>query len=70
MNDNTSNGYKIGGKSFTVVAINTAATAGEWIKSKLGTFSSLDYKYSQHDLVTEIDRMNFIFGLVKSLNNC
>jgi myo-inositol-1(or 4)-monophosphatase len=50
------NGNVIGGKSFTVVAINTAATAGEWIKSKLGSFSSLDLKYSPHDLVTEVDK--------------
>jgi myo-inositol-1(or 4)-monophosphatase len=50
------NGNVIGGKSFTVVAINTAATAGEWIKSKLGAFSSLDLKYSPHDLVTEVDK--------------
>jgi myo-inositol-1(or 4)-monophosphatase len=56
LNDTLDNGYRIGGKSFTVVAINTAATAGEWIKSKLGTFSKLDFKYSPHDLVTEVDK--------------
>ncbi|MEX2461159.1 MAG: inositol monophosphatase family protein [Paenibacillaceae bacterium] len=56
MTDTENNGYKIGGKSFTVVAINTAATAGEWIKSKLGTFANLDLKYSPHDLVTEVDK--------------
>jgi myo-inositol-1(or 4)-monophosphatase len=56
LSDSLDNGYKLGGKSFTVVAINTAATAGEWIKSKLGTFSNLDYKYSSHDLVTEVDK--------------
>jgi myo-inositol-1(or 4)-monophosphatase len=56
LSDTENNEYKIGGKSFTVVAINTAATAGEWIKSKLGTFANLDLKYSQHDLVTEVDK--------------
>ncbi len=56
MNETVDNGHRIGGKSFTVVAINTAATAGEWIKSKLGTFANLNYKYSQHDLVTEVDK--------------
>jgi myo-inositol-1(or 4)-monophosphatase len=50
------NGYRISGKSFTVVAINTASKAGEWIKSKVGAFNSLDLKYSPHDLVTEIDK--------------
>jgi myo-inositol-1(or 4)-monophosphatase len=56
LSDTDNNGYKIGGKSFTVVAVNTAATAGEWIKSKLGTFTSLDLKNSPHDLVTEVDK--------------
>jgi len=46
----------IGGKSFTAVAINCAAKAGEWIKSKLGTVTQLDMKYSMHDLVTEVDK--------------
>ena len=54
--DFDNNEYKLGSKSFTVVAINTAATAGEWIKSKLGTFKNLDLKYSPHDLVTEVDK--------------
>jgi myo-inositol-1(or 4)-monophosphatase len=48
--------YKLGGKSFTAVAINTAAKAGQWIKSKLGDFNSVDVKYSPHDLVTEVDK--------------
>lgn len=48
--------YQIGSKNFTVVAINTAAKAGEWILSKMGQFSSLQTKYSSHDLVTEVDR--------------
>ncbi len=28
--------FVVGSKSFTAVAINTAAKAGQWIKSKLG----------------------------------
>jgi myo-inositol-1(or 4)-monophosphatase len=50
------NEYRISGKSFTVVAINTASKAGEWIKTKVGAFNSVDLKYSPHDLVTEIDK--------------
>ncbi|MBC8079690.1 MAG: inositol monophosphatase [Gorillibacterium sp.] len=48
--------FSSSGKSFTAVAINTAAIAGEWIKSKLGAYTSLDVKTSHHDLVTEIDK--------------
>ncbi|WP_409342996.1 inositol monophosphatase family protein [Paenibacillus sp. MBLB4367] len=48
--------YTVSGKSFTAVAINTAAKAGEWIKSKLGDYNNLDLKYSSHDLVTEVDK--------------
>lgn len=43
-------------KSFTAVAIHTAAIAGEWIKSKQGEISSLSTKSSAHDLVTEVDK--------------
>ncbi|WP_372660419.1 inositol monophosphatase family protein [Cohnella sp.] len=46
----------IGGKSFTAVAVNCASKAGEWIKSKMGSFTQLDTKYSMHDLVTEVDK--------------
>lgn len=46
----------IGGKSFTAVAINCAAKAGEWIKTKLGNHTSLSIKYSAQDLVTEVDK--------------
>ncbi|XEC93890.1 inositol monophosphatase family protein [Paenibacillus tarimensis] len=46
----------VGSKSFTAVAINCAAKAGEWIKTKLGAYSKLDIKYSSHDLVTEVDK--------------
>lgn len=48
--------YVVGSKSYTAVAINCAAKAGEWIKSKLGTFTSLNIKYSSQDLVTEMDK--------------
>jgi myo-inositol-1(or 4)-monophosphatase len=48
--------YVVGGKSYTAVAINTAAKAGQWIKSKLGDFNSIDVKYSPQDLVTEVDK--------------
>ncbi|MFD2673559.1 inositol monophosphatase family protein [Marinicrinis sediminis] len=43
-------------KSFTAVAINTAARAGEWIKSKLGSYGQLNLKASGQDLVTEVDK--------------
>jgi myo-inositol-1(or 4)-monophosphatase len=46
----------VGGKSFTAVAINCAAKAGEWIKSKSGSVAQPELKYSQHDLVTEVDK--------------
>jgi len=46
----------IGGKSFTAVAVNCAAKAGEWIKSKIGNITQLDTKYSAQDLVTEVDK--------------
>ena len=48
--------YVIGSKSFTAVAINTAAKAGEWIKSKMGDINRIDTKYSPQDLVTEVDK--------------
>ena len=54
--NNQSEATAIGGKSFTAVAINCAAKAGEWIKTKLGSYASLDLKYSSHDLVTEVDK--------------
>lgn len=55
MSDNASGSF-IGGKSFTAVAVNCASKAGEWIKSKLGTVTKLDTKYSMNDLVTEVDK--------------
>jgi myo-inositol-1(or 4)-monophosphatase len=48
--------YEIGRKSYTAVAINTAAKAGEWILTKLGNYTSLKTKYSASDLVTEVDK--------------
>jgi myo-inositol-1(or 4)-monophosphatase len=43
-------------KSFTVAAINVAAKAGEYIKSKLGDSGDVHLKQSTQDLVTEVDR--------------
>jgi myo-inositol-1(or 4)-monophosphatase len=48
--------YTLGGKSFTAVAVNTAAKAGEWVHSKLGNYANLSTKYSSSDLVTEVDK--------------
>jgi myo-inositol-1(or 4)-monophosphatase len=44
------------GKSFTAAAINVAAKAGEYIKSKLGDSGDVHLKGSAQDLVTEVDR--------------
>ncbi|HUC92279.1 MAG TPA: inositol monophosphatase family protein [Paenibacillus sp.] len=46
----------VGRKSFAAVAINSASKAGEWIKTKLGGFTSLNIKSSPGDLVTEVDK--------------
>ncbi|MBD0382327.1 inositol monophosphatase family protein [Paenibacillus sedimenti] len=56
MANGTQEPFVVGSKSFTAVAINTAAKAGEWIKSKLGDINRVDTKYSSHDLVTEVDK--------------
>src|SRR5690554_3739377 len=48
--------YVVSGKSYTAVAVNTAAMAGEFIKSKLGEAKNINLKYSAHDLVTEVDK--------------
>nr|WP_216667670.1 inositol monophosphatase family protein [Saccharibacillus deserti] len=48
--------YVLTGKSYTAVAINAAAKAGEWIKSKLGMHEQLSTKTSAQDLVTEVDK--------------
>jgi len=52
----TDNRQVIGRKSFAAVAINCAAKAGEWIKTKVGGYSRLNLKTSHHDLVTEVDK--------------
>ncbi|MFD0696870.1 inositol monophosphatase family protein [Paenibacillus sp. GCM10027628] len=56
MANGTQEPFVVGSKSFTAVAINTAAKAGEWIKSKLGDINRVDTKFSSHDLVTEVDK--------------
>ncbi|HEX7056642.1 MAG TPA: inositol monophosphatase family protein [Bacilli bacterium] len=43
-------------KSFTAAAVSTASKAGQWIKSRMGGFLSLQTKRSSRDLVTEIDK--------------
>ncbi|MGZ9587135.1 inositol monophosphatase family protein [Paenibacillus marinisediminis] len=48
--------YVVSSKSYTAVAVNAAAKAGEWIKSRLGQFKSLTIKSSMHDIVTEVDK--------------
>ncbi|UHA74856.1 inositol monophosphatase family protein [Paenibacillus sp. 481] len=48
--------YVVTGKNYTAVAVNCAAKSGEWIKSKLGQYKSLQLKSSLHDLVTEVDK--------------
>ncbi|WP_414859294.1 inositol monophosphatase family protein [Paenibacillus haidiansis] len=48
--------YVVGSKSPLAVAINCAAKAGEWIKSRLGTVKELSTKYSPQDLVTDVDK--------------
>ncbi len=48
--------FAVGSKSYTAVAVNTAARAGEWIKSKIGEYENLSVKTSHHDLVTEVDK--------------
>lgn len=56
LNQTNQEPYVVSSKSFTAVAINCAAKAGEWIKSKLGNYEKLDIKTSSHDLVTEVDK--------------
>lgn len=48
--------YVVGSKSPMAVAINCAAKAGEWIKSRLGSFHDLNTKQSPQDLVTDVDK--------------
>ncbi|WP_379127662.1 inositol monophosphatase family protein [Paenibacillus sp. sgz500958] len=48
--------YVVSGKGYTAVAINAAAKAGEWIKSRQGLVKELGTKTSAQDLVTEVDK--------------
>lgn len=48
--------YVVTSKSHTAVAINCAAKAGEWIKSRQGTVEQLGIKSSAQDIVTEVDK--------------
>lgn len=48
--------YVVSSKSYTAVAVNAAAKAGEWIQSRLGQVKSLTIKSSMHDVVTEVDK--------------
>ena len=48
--------FVVGSKSYTAVAINAAAKAGEWIKSRVGAYKELNMKMSPSDLVTEVDK--------------
>jgi myo-inositol-1(or 4)-monophosphatase len=54
--ENQADVFTVGRKSFTAVAVNTAAKTGEWIKSRLGEYNRLEYKSSRRDLVTEVDK--------------
>lgn len=48
--------YVVTGKGYTAVAVNAAAKAGEYIKSRQGTIKELGTKSSAQDLVTEVDK--------------
>ncbi|MBT2293232.1 inositol monophosphatase [Paenibacillus albidus] len=48
--------YVVTSKGHTAVAINAAAKAGEWIKSRQGLVKELGTKTSAQDLVTEVDK--------------
>ncbi|MDR6554766.1 inositol monophosphatase family protein [Paenibacillus qinlingensis] len=56
MVDGRTETFVVGSKSFTAVAINTAAKAGQWIKTKLGDINHVGTKHSAQDLVTEVDK--------------
>ncbi len=56
MNENDKTPYVVSSKSYTAVAINCAAKAGEWIKSRLGSVKQLSTKTSPQDIVTEVDK--------------
>lgn len=48
--------YVVSSKSHLAVAINSAAKAGEWMKSRQGLVKELGTKTSAQDLVTEVDK--------------
>ncbi|GIO44265.1 inositol monophosphatase family protein [Paenibacillus apis] len=48
--------YVVGSKNPLAVAINCAAKAGEWIKSRLGDIKAVNEKFSPQDLVTDVDK--------------
>ena len=56
LNENQKIPYVVSSKSYTAVAINAAAKTGEWIKSRVGSNLKMSTKYSQKDLVTEVDK--------------
>ncbi|MDO3412668.1 inositol monophosphatase family protein [Saccharibacillus sp. CPCC 101409] len=56
MEPNEKGPYVLTGKSHIAVAINAAAKAGEWIKSRVGAYGKLSVKNSDQDLVTETDK--------------
>ncbi len=56
LNENQKIPYVVSSKSYTAVAINAAAKAGEWIKSRVGSNLKMSTKYSSQDLVTEVDK--------------
>lgn len=55
-NRNEREPYVVTSKGHTAVAINVAAKAGEWIKSRQGQVKELGSKTSAQDLVTEVDK--------------
>lgn len=48
--------YVVGSKNPLAVAINCAAKAGEWIKSRQGDIKAVNEKFSPQDLVTDVDK--------------
>ncbi|MNB93368.1 Inositol-1-monophosphatase [compost metagenome] len=55
-NRNEREPYVVTSKGYTAAAINAAAKAGEWIKSRQGQVKELGSKTSAQDLVTEVDK--------------
>lgn len=55
-NRNERQPYVVTSKGHTAAAINAAAKAGEWIKSRQGQVKELGSKTSAQDLVTEVDK--------------